>query len=201
MRANYFNDNERLTRHFLFWGTIFFSVCSGEACRRSQERIATSAAEAQTLLHHALEQRDRRQLYALIDDETHWAVESIFDSYQKMRVLIGKHYPAERRERDLRRTALIGDHHTVQHFFAAYVQEQGVLPKPELVASATLNGTTEKGKTTLHFSDGKSLSLCDFKEHGWKVCSLRDLFEPIKRRAAQELASVEENVKAYTKEH
>jgi hypothetical protein len=166
-------------------------AASAPSCKKS---VPQSAAEAHRALHRAASGNDAVAVYHLLDRKTQWSIISAYKSKREIRQLVLKHYPAQRRDRELQRTQLVQRAGNAVAYFLALAERDKLLAP--LAAAGTIDAEEKRADEATLQSGGTKLRFCK-GDAGWSYCGLREYAEGLKVRASRDLALVKENVETF----
>jgi hypothetical protein len=185
------------------WVTISLLACLlglGQ-CRKSARAVnlMPTAELACQALTTALQQKDSRRIFQLLDTDSHWSIMSILKDQQTMCALVIQHYPKERQAMELQRCRLATTTKEPQDFFPALAEQHHLLQR---LTEANPNTPHQDGQVEIACL-GHQLSFCKEmvtrQDSGFWYCGLGAILEDLKIKTSRDLLTVQENTEIYKK--
>lgn len=161
--------------------TLLLAVALCPACFRKQDqkpKEPRTRAQAQALLHQAVQARDPARVYDLLGQQSRWSVISIHKNLKQICSLVKAHYPKQRQARELERCSGAVGATDARAYLAGYPWT-GQLLRP----LSALTPALDKG-------------LCQ-EDGAWCYCGLDPELGRLKVKSARDLATTRENVDAF----
>ena len=108
-------------------GLSLLSLVSALWCSGCKRTVATTVEEAHRQLVAAAASGDAVEVYRQLDRKTQWSIITMFKAEREIRKLVMKHYPPERRARELERTALAARAGNEVAYFVALASRERLL--------------------------------------------------------------------------
>ena len=168
------------------------------ACRSDQQgkrAPASSARQALAMLAAASEKRDYNSIFALLDKQSLWSIESIHAAHRESALLVKRYYPQERQSGPLARVAAALRWKTAKAYFATTLAPSQPALRGIIARQTDSDRQPTANRQRLKTESG-SYEFCKAGEL-WRFCGLRASLEQVKVRAIRDLKSIRENVETY----
>jgi hypothetical protein len=168
-------------------------LAGGAACAREAK---TPEAAARAFVD-AVRARDGRRLYESLDLETRWSWMTIHRARRDAREIIMSSFPAERRERELARSAEGAEAAREVELFLTTVDDKLWEELGRGLADAPAVEAAGEGEARVRTRDGRALVFRRGQRGGWGFAGLAEPTERLKRRALADLDLVKASAADY----